>query len=173
MGSSYGRTIIGEVGHSVQVIASGYSDVSWKPGGITVDWDVVDTLDDDVTLPGGSTVKAGQKYIPGGTVMCQITSNGEYGPYEDGDGDGRGAMARGKAYLLNEDITQDVVAPGIVQGNPSNHPGVFDGGTVWKGRLKVGHGAPEPSFEDFEAAFPLIKYVSGNLAADSTTLTND
>src|SRR4051812_41937316 len=137
MGSTYGRQELGTVGRSIQVIASDFFDASWKPFGITVDWDTVDALTDDVTLLGGTTILKGQKYIPLGTVMVEMDS-GYYGPFDDGANDGRDTLARGKAYILNEDVTENVAGFGIVQGNASKHPGVFDGGLVFKGRLQVG-----------------------------------
>lgn len=156
--SDYGRSVIGVVGRSVQLIASDFQDVIWKAGGITIDWDLYTALVAPVTLTGGTTIAAGEKYIPIGSVVLE-NDDGYYGPYDAAAEDGRDALARGKCYLVNEDWTENTPL-GLVQGAASDHPGVFNAGTVYKARLKVG-GAGQPSWEMFEAAFPMINYVEG------------
>lgn len=69
--------------------------------------------------------------------------------------DGRQALARGNCAILNESVLQfGVFGLTIV---PTDHPGCFNGGLVWRARLKIG-GAGQPSVAAFEAAFPRIQY---------------
>lgn len=156
---SYGYTNIGTVGNSVNLIASDFEDVRWKPGGITIDWTKVTAVSVDTVLTGGTTILAGQKYIPVGTVMVKVTATGLYGPADTSASDGRqtlDATSRGKAFLLNEDVSQNSPL-GLVQGNASDHPGVFDTGTIWKALLKVGD-TNQPTLNNFLLAFPGIAF---------------
>lgn len=93
------------------------------------------------------------------------TNTGTYGPYDSAATDGRQSLNRGYCFILNESVLQ-VGAMGLA-GVASDHPAVFDGGTVWKARLKVGGQNPtylgsgsQPSWSAFETAFPDIHYVT-------------
>lgn len=44
----------------------------YKPGGITIDWSTVTAASGDQTLPDGSTIKDGQKYLRYGQILCRI-----------------------------------------------------------------------------------------------------
>jgi hypothetical protein len=91
------------------------------------------------------------------------TGTGMYGPYDPAATDGRQSLVRGECFILNETVTQ---YPPLGLGAPtSDHPAVFDGGTVWKERLLVttsasGSLALGPTLTNFEAAFPAITYVT-------------
>jgi hypothetical protein len=46
-----------------------------KPGGVTIDWtNTVTAPGSDVTLPDGSVIKSGSKYLRYGQVLCRITT---------------------------------------------------------------------------------------------------
>ena len=49
---------------------------SYKAGGVTIDWSNVAALGADTTFPDGSFVKAGQKVLRYGQVLCKETANG-------------------------------------------------------------------------------------------------
>jgi hypothetical protein len=94
-----------------------------------------------------------------GTVTAG-DATGTYGPFVSSAIDGRASLTRGKCFILNESILEDDPA-----GGATAHPAVFDGGTVWKARLRVGGvnttplgGGNEPSWTQFESAFPRIRY---------------
>lgn len=99
----------------------------------------------------------------GSATVATVTAGdatGTYGPYDSAATDGRQNLTRGKCFILNESILE--VDPA---GNQTNHPTVFDGGLVWKARLRVGGlnttplgSGSEPSWAAFEAAFPRVRY---------------
>ncbi|HBY59056.1 MAG TPA: hypothetical protein DEH78_04500, partial [Solibacterales bacterium] len=67
---------------------------------------------------------------------------------------------RGKCFILNETVLEEDPS-----GQATDHPGVFDGGLVWKARLRLGGQNPaylgtgaEPAWSAFETAFPRIRY---------------
>ncbi len=69
--------------------------------------------------------------------------------------DGRQALARGQAVILNESWLQLGALPFVAVAG--DHPPVLEGGLVWQARLQVG-GANQPTYAQFEAAFPRIRY---------------
>ena len=164
--ADYGQQTLQTVGNALQVIASDFEKVNWKAGGITIDWAKVAAVSgSDVTLPNGTVIPIGQKYIDMGTVLVKITSGGTtgyYGPADTTATDGRqtvDATRRGEVYINNEVIAQNPLGGALVQTASSDHPGVFDGGPVWRSRLHIG-GTNEPTLANFLAAFPLISFVS-------------
>lgn len=126
-----------------------------------------------VTYPvtGGdiTALTANSASLTGNTHTATITTStagsaaGTYGPYASNATDGRQTLARGLCYILNETVTE--LGPLGLGEAASNHPGVFDGGRVWRARLKIGGdnptsiGGSQPSVSAFESAFPRIKYV--------------
>ena len=95
-------------------------------------------------------------------------NTGTYGPYDSTATDGRQNLSRGYCFILNETVLQSG-ALSFYQ-IPSDHPAVFDGGLVWKARLKVGGNNPsyinsgsglQPTWSAFETAFPRISYAIG------------
>jgi len=97
------------------------------------------------------------------TTSVSGVSSGTYGPYKSTATDGRQLLARGYCFVLNETITE--LGPLGQNTAPTSHPGVFDGGKVWRARLKIGGDNPtsigglQPSASAFEAAFPRIQFV--------------
>lgn len=70
---AYGRTVL--TNNSVfptRVSADG--SPKYKAGGVTIDWTSVTAVSgSDVTLPDGSIIRIGQKYLRYGQVICKIT----------------------------------------------------------------------------------------------------
>ena len=151
----FGRTVLGTVGSSVQLLADGESG-SKPVGGITVDWSTVAAVSgSDAVLNDGVTVKVGSKYLRYGQLLTKITASGKYGPYDPAAADGRQTLARGSAWLVNRTV---------VDNDPKgDYPEVIDGGTVWFSRLiQVGTGtaslAAGPTLANLEATFPKLNY---------------
>lgn len=71
--TSYGRQVLDSPGgHPIQVTADGNPD--WVPIGITLDWSTVAAVSgSDVTYTDDTVVKVGQKGLPLGTILCEIT----------------------------------------------------------------------------------------------------
>lgn len=90
------------------------------------------------------------------------SSAGTYGPYASNATDGRQTLVRGRCFILNETVTE--LGPLGLGTKATNHPAVFDGGMVWRDRLKVGGDNPtsigglQPTESAFETAFPRIRY---------------
>lgn len=109
------------------------------------------------SLTGGSSPSAA---VTTGTAG---TAPGTYGPYRSDATDGRQNLTRGRCFILNETITE--LGPLGMGTAPTDHPGVFEGGRVWRARLRVGQvnptsiGGDAPTVAAFEAAFPRISYV--------------
>jgi hypothetical protein len=124
-----------------------------------------------VTFPAGSgdvvVLVLGTGALTGGTapsVSVATTTAGSaantYGPFDSAATDGRQNLTRGRCFILNESLLEVDLA-----GAPTDHPAVFDGGLVWKGRLRLGGLNPatlgsgnEPAWAAFETAFPRIRY---------------
>jgi hypothetical protein len=90
-------------------------------------------------------------------------SSGTYGPASSTATDGRQALVRGRCFILNETIRE--LDPLGMATQPTDHPGVFEGGRVWRARLKIGGDNPtsigglQPTVAAFETAFPRVRYV--------------
>jgi hypothetical protein len=156
---SFGRVSTYTTGTQIMVAADALQNMKWKVGGITLDWATVAAVAADTLLADGTLIPNGQKGIEYGTVLCRITATGFYGPYNSGATDGRQTLARGACFILNESVLQTV--PFGIGSAPTNHPAVFEGGKVWKARLKaatVGT-VPLPAYSALEAALPLLEYV--------------
>jgi hypothetical protein len=124
-----------------------------------------------VTFPTGTgdvvALALGTNGLTGGTTPSATfatgtagDATGTYGPYDSAATDGRQNLARGRCFILNESLLE--VDP---SGAATNHPAVFDGGLVWKARMRVGGLNPatlgtgnEPTWAAFETAFPRIRY---------------
>lgn len=96
------------------------------------------------------------------TTTTQGTStSGKYGPYDPAATDGRQTLSRGKCFILNRTVKELGYGANIniVQ---TDHPQVFDGGTVWKDRVVMTTGthslAAGPTVTEFESAFPRVAY---------------
>lgn len=130
--------------------------------------------------PGSATIVSNPASLTGGTHTTTDTplSNGNvgyFGPYDSAATDGRAALTRGECFILNRTwlLSPAVGIPGANFG--TLHPAVFDKGLVWKPRLLVTsttHSlAAGPTYAEFEAAFPGIRYVEQNLSPGFATNT--
>lgn len=156
----YGRQLLGPQSiYPTSVLAA--PPGLWKPGGITLDWSTVAAVaTTDVTLADGSVIKIGQKYLRFGQILTQITTGGQYGPYDTAASDGRQLLARGKVYIVEKTVLQ-LNQLGFTTVNTDNF-GVLEGGTLWKARILMTTGthtlAAGPTVTEFEAVFPMVQY---------------
>jgi len=118
--------------------------------------DVANLVGTSIDLAGGAATAVV-------TTATAGTGTGKYGPFDSAVSDGRQTLARGHCFILNETILQTPAA-GLV-GVASDNPAVFNGGLVWKARLKIGSVNPvylgagnQPTVAAFETAFPDIQY---------------
>lgn len=103
------------------------------------------------SLTGGSSPDVTMATTTGGN-----SGGGKWGPYDSGASDGRQTLSRGNCVILNRTVLELGFA-GVV-ATASDHPGVIEGGLVWKARIKAG-GSGQPSFSNLEAALPRLRYV--------------
>lgn len=124
MGNSIGESTIFTVtsGRSIQLSADGAP--KYKAGGVTIDWDYVPAVAVDTTYEDTVTVPAGTKALRYGSAVYRLGS-GKYGL-----ADASTTLTRGEVYLVNETWLEEDVK--------SNHPGVIDGGRVFKDRVLAG-----------------------------------
>lgn len=112
---------------------------------------------------GTNSLTGGSSPAPAFATSTAGTGPHTYGPYSSAATDGRQTLARGHCFVLNESITE--LGPIGLATLASDHPGVFDGGRVWRARLKIGGDNPtsigglQPTVSAFETAFPRISYV--------------
>lgn len=160
--STYGRQILGSTGLPLQVSADGSPD--WKSGGATIDWSTVPAAGSDTTFASGLVLPSGQKGLPAGTVLCQITSGGKYGPAATAAGgataaaDGRQTIAFGACGILNEDLLLNGPIGSGYGAKATDHTGLIEGGLVWPLRLQVG-AAGQPTLAQLVAALPRLRLV--------------
>ena len=174
MGNSLGERTLFTVsgGRSIQVTADGAP--KFKAGGVTVDWaDIpavpatgayfgatVDTTtagEEFVTFEDNVKVMVGEKAIRYGTILVKDSGDGKYRLALTGD-----TMKRGETYIVNETWLED--------DTMSNHPGVMDGGRMFRERivasagtlnntaLYVTGGGVPPTLAQMEAVMPGIVY---------------
>ncbi len=67
---AFGTRTIGTSGKDIRISADG--EPEWKAGGMTIDWTTVTALAADLTLPDGTVVLSGDKYLRYGQVLTQI-----------------------------------------------------------------------------------------------------
>lgn len=106
--------------------------VRYKTGGVTID---------------KGTVAAngyGRKILKAGSIICEITASGKYGPFSADALDGRQTPAVGKCFILADDV--DVTFADAQEG-------AIDMGRVLTVRLPI---APTPAVK---TALPLIAWV--------------
>lgn len=158
--STYGRQVLGKTGRDVMVLAD-LQDAQFKVGGITLDFSTFTAAGSDTTLADQTKVLAGEKYARFGQIFCEITASGKYGPYDPAASDGRQTLTRGKCCINNRTIKENGFGANI-NISATDHPQVFDGGTVWKARLIITTGSASlangPTVANFETAFPRIAY---------------
>lgn len=123
--------------------------VAFKIGAMTIDWSTITAVVSDTTLPDGTVVKAGHKYIRYGTIMSQITASGKYGPADTSETDGRqtvDATQRGKSFILDQTIIESEPGSEIVGS-------AIEEGLLYKDRLVI-DGTNQPTEANLLAMFP-------------------
>ncbi len=170
MGNSINETTLFTitVGRSIQVTADGAP--KFKAGGVTVDWANVVACPADTgtyygaTVTGGYAtfednvkVAVGEKAIRYGTILMRHT-DGTYRPALTGD-----TLKKSETYIVNETWLEE--------DRMSNHPGVIDGGRVFRERVIASAGtlnnvaaytsaaaSVPPTLAQIEAVMPGIVY---------------
>jgi hypothetical protein len=156
MAKGYGQSAYGASAGGAVLSADGAPE--YVTGGVTLDWDTVPAAaSGGVTLADGQKIAEGTKYIPFGTIIAPVTADGTYGPHQLGaTADGREALAKGMAFLMNRTILED-------DQESQYGPGAFDGGKIYKARLKrlndagtayVAHTVDAA----FNTAFPRVRF---------------
>lgn len=136
----------------------------YKTGGVTIDWATVTAPGAPASLPDGSVVQAGNKYLRYGQVITKITASGKFGPYDPAAADGRQTLARGNAFIVDETILQYPGESAAISGAQDQAGGVIEGGECWIDRiLQSGVGAASlaagPTLANLEATFPRCSWV--------------
>lgn len=154
--TTFGRNIL-LPSSGIPVMVSADGSPEWKTGGITIDWSTVTAVGADTPLADGLVIPNGQKGLQFGTVLCQITATGLYGPYAAGAADGRQTLTRDAVFILNESVLQNGPL-GLAVGRATDNPAVLYGGRVWGTRLGVG-GAGQPTLAALLAVMPRLVVV--------------
>lgn len=159
----FGRTTLAQ--NSVfptRVSADG--NPTYKAGGITIDWTLITAASGDQTLGDGSVVKDGQKYLRYGQVVCRVTSNGKYAPYDPSGTTGQATLTLGRCFILDQTLLQ--YGAGSTLLSPANDivGGCIEGGAVWLSRILQSGVATHtlaagPTYAELVAAFPLLQIV--------------
>lgn len=146
--STYGPNTIYQGGRGVMALKTIGGDYAPKVGGVTIDWATVVAVSVDTTLADGRVVKAGDKYLRYGQVLTRITASGKFGPYDAATPatDGRQTLTPGECFILNETV--------VMSDPGSDHPAVFDAGTVYRERITDVTNAP--SIANLRTAFPRV-----------------
>lgn len=109
----------------------------------------------------GLTTAATTVTVTIGTSTQGASTSGYYGPYDPTATDGRQTLSRGRCFILNRTVKENGYVAGLGT-QETDHPQVFDGGTVWKDRILMTTGthslAAGPTVSEFESAFPRIAY---------------
>ena len=143
-------------GAYAQAVVTGSAGGPWTITFPFASGDVAALTTNAASLTGG----AGTAVIATSTAGA---SSGYYGPFSSAATDGRQLLNRGRCFILNETITE--LGPLGLATQATDHPGVFEGGKVWRARLKISGvnptsiGGNQPSVSEFETAFPRIRYV--------------
>lgn len=165
----FGRTFL--TNHQIYPTRASFDGrPQYKPGGVQIDWTntVTSNGTNTTTLPDGSVIQAGTKFLRYGQIITKITatgtnSTGWFGPYDPAAADGRQTLTRGECFVVDETVLQ--YATGISGNSVVNDQigGVFDSGTVWKDRM-VNSGtnthtlALGPTLAEVNTAFPTLTY---------------
>ncbi len=95
------------------------------------------------------------------TTTSGLAYGGQYGPYDDTATDGRQTLTPGNCFVLNRTVKENGFGAGL-NTQDTDHPQVFDGGTVWKDRVLMTTGthslAAGPTETEFRAAFPRVGF---------------
>lgn len=96
-----------------------------------------------------------------GTSTSGLAVGGKFGPYDPTATDGRQTLTPGNCYVLNRTVKEKGQIASL-SNVVTDHPQVFDGGTVWKDRIVMTTGAHTlaagPTETEFRAAFPRIAF---------------
>ncbi len=148
-----------KIGQPVRLSMDGYP--TWMDGGVTIAWEVIDANVADVTLPDGTVIKAGLKYIDMGAIMVPVTGGGvasaigKWAPSDTSKADGRQTLTRGDVGLMDDVMIMHV--PGVYNMVINTEvTGLIIGGPVWRQRIKAG-GVNQPTLINTLAALPLIE----------------
>lgn len=148
MGNSLGERTLFTIGGGRTINVSADGAPKFKAGGVTIDWSTVAAISgSDVVYEDNVTVKVGEKALRYGTILYRL-SDGRYGPATAATISGGATLKRGETYIVFETMLEEE--------NMSNHPGVIDGGRVFRDRLVVG--GANPTLAQVEAAMPGIVY---------------
>jgi hypothetical protein len=71
--STFGRRVLSTTGRALMVAASMLAH--WKRGGATIAWGTIAAAGSDATLADDTPVKAGQKYLRYGQIVCRISQH--------------------------------------------------------------------------------------------------
>lgn len=124
----FGQSTTDRFGGGTPASADGTPE--YKVAGVTLDTATVPAADvADVTLDDDSIIPAGHQYLPYGAILCKITASGKYGPHDPAAADGREDLEAGEVVILNYTMRDD----DLQWDNP---PGVFEGGRVYRDRVK-------------------------------------
>lgn len=160
----YGRTVLAQNSVFPTRVSADGSPV-YKVAGLTVDWTKFTAASGDVTLPDGSVIKDGQKYIRYGQVLAMITATGKYGPHDPALTNGQEIITRGRCYIVDQTVLQYSSGSASLGAVNDHIGGVFDGGAVFIDRiLQSGAGSHSvtagPTLVELLAAFPLLQSVT-------------
>jgi hypothetical protein len=160
----FGRNLLTtDVVAPTRVTADG--EPNYKVGGIGIDWtSVAAVAGSDASLPDGSIIRIGTKYIRYGQVMVKITASGKYGPYDPAAVDGRQTLARGSAYIMDETVLQYSAGVGAISVQNDQYGSAIEGGALFLDRI-IQSGvvaaslALGPTLATLEATFPAARWV--------------
>lgn len=129
--ATYGIESFDKVGSGITVTADGAP--KQKHGGITIDWSSVAAHSVDTMYLDFDYVKAGEKFIRYGTIMCRLvggTNAGKFVPYGVTPVSGTAASAgKGDWFILNRSVHEE--------DRMSDHVEAIEGGRVYANRLDV------------------------------------
>jgi hypothetical protein len=87
--------------------------------------------------------------------------SGKFGPYDPAATDGRQVLSRGDVFILNQSVLELGVLG--IDGGGTDHPGVLEGGRVWRERVLATDGVAAldngPTYAALETAMPRLSWV--------------
>jgi hypothetical protein len=160
----YGRNLLTtDVIAPTRVTSDG--EPEYKTGGITIDWSTVAAVSgSDASLPDGSIVRIGTKYLRYGQVITKITATGKFGPYDSAAADGRQLLARGNAFIMDETVTEFSAGMSGISTRNDQYGSAIEGGSLFIDRvIQSGVGAHSlaagPTLAELETVFPRARWV--------------
>lgn len=146
-----------KIGGATRLSADGYA--TWMDGGVTIAWELVTAVTVVTTLPDGTVISPGQKYIDMGAVMVKITSGasaGKYAPADTTATDGRQTLTRGDVGLMDDVMIQHQAGIFNMVIN-TEITGLIIGGLVWRQRIKASGTGNTPTLANLLVALPLLE----------------